>query len=215
MTGNTPNATVIRPQRQPRTLPVIGLVGGIGSGKSLVAAELQRCGGHLISGDHLGHEALRQPDIKASVVERWGHEVLDAEGNVNRRLLGAKVFADPRERAALESIVFPYIEQHIEAEIETAQILPAAKFIVLDAAIMIETGWSQRCDKVVFVDAPRPLRLERLRQRGWSEEEVTRRERAQMSLDEKRRHSDAVLTNAAGPDEVALQVRDLLAAWGI
>jgi dephospho-CoA kinase len=88
------------------------------------------------------------------------------------------------------------------------------RFIVLDAAIMLETGWSRRCDKLIFVDTPRPLRLERLRQhRGWSEEEVDRRERAQMPLIEKQQRADAVVSNAAGPEEVAHQVRELLAAW--
>ncbi len=196
--------------------PVLGVVGGIGSGKSVVAAELQRLGGYLIPADQLGHEALRQPDIRARVVERWGTEVLDDKGQVDRRRLGRRVFAEPGELAALEALVFPYIERRIVEEIEKTRAVPAIKFVVLDAAIMLEAGWSQRCDRIIFVEAPRAVRLARLReQRGWSEEEVTRRERAQMPLEEKRRQADAVIQNAGEPGTVAQQVRELLAAWGL
>jgi dephospho-CoA kinase len=198
-----------------KTIPVIGVVGGIGSGKSLVAAEMQRLGGYLIQGDQLGHEALRQPDIKERVLRRWGPPVLDAQGAIDRRLLGQRVFANPIELTELEAIVFPYIEQHITQEIDRARLQPEIKFVVLDAAIMLESGWAWFCDKIIFVDVPREQRLARLlAQRGWSEEEVNRRERAQMSLQEKRRCADAVVNNAASPEEVAHQVRELLAAWG-
>ena len=87
--------------------PVIGLIGGIGSGKSRVAAEFARRGAVIIAGDQLGHEALRQPEIKARVVDRWGPAALDAAGEIDRRKLGAAVFADPAERKALEAMVQP------------------------------------------------------------------------------------------------------------
>src|SRR6266496_904490 len=93
--------------------PVIGLIGGIGSGKSRVAAEFARRGARVIAGDQLGHEALRQPDVKARIVERWGPGVLDTSGEVERRKVAAIVFADPAELRALEAIVFPWIERRI------------------------------------------------------------------------------------------------------
>jgi dephospho-CoA kinase len=200
--------------RRSALAPVIGLVGGIGSGKSAVAAELQKHGGYLINADQLGHEALRQPDIMARVRARWGHDVFDLQGNVDRRALGRKVFADAQERAALEKIVFPYIEKRIAEQIETGR--GSGCFIVLDAAIMIEAGWARRCDRIIFVDTPRSQRLERLlQQRGWSEEEVSRRERAQMPLAEKRRHADAVIANNDGIEALVQQVHELLVAWGL
>ena len=85
---------------------IVGIVGGIGSGKSLVAGELVKHGGCLIAGDMLGHEALRQPDIKEKVIERWGRDLLEG-GEIQRRRLAQKVFADPKELRALESLVFP------------------------------------------------------------------------------------------------------------
>src|SRR5207302_1443609 len=93
--------------------PVVGLIGGIGSGKSLVAETFRRRGAKLISGDQLGHEALRQPGILAEVVRRWGPGVLEPDGTPSRRRLAAIVFKDPKELHALEALVFPWIERRI------------------------------------------------------------------------------------------------------
>src|SRR5262249_48741446 len=114
---------------------IVGVLGGIGSGKSLVAAELVKNGGYLIKGDALGHEALRQPDIKEKVLRRWGRELLDAEGEIQRRSLAHKVFADPKELRALEGLVFPWIAKRIKEEIAKAQSAATAPLIVLDAAV--------------------------------------------------------------------------------
>jgi dephospho-CoA kinase len=195
----------------PRSKPVLGLIGGIGSGKSFVAAELVRHGGAIVSGDQAGHEALRQPDIKAHVVERWGPGVLNDSGEIDRRKVGAIVFADPVERKALEEMVFPFIERRLREEIEKTRRDPAVRFVVLDAAIMLEAGWNKVCDRVVYVDSPRALRLRRLtEQRGWTEKELEKREQAQMPLDEKRRRADAVIDNSGPPGETARQVEQLL-----
>ena len=90
-------------------LPVVGLIGGIGSGKSVVAEMFRQRGAKVISGDLLGHEALCQPDIRAAIVRRWGAGVLKPDETVCRRRLGEIVFANPQERRALETLVFPWI----------------------------------------------------------------------------------------------------------
>src|SRR5437660_405862 len=95
----------------PHMLPTIGIVGGIGSGKSVVAQAMVKHGGYLIAADQLGHEALKQADIKAKLVERWGDAILDANGDADRKKISAIVFADPGELKALEALVFPFIEQ--------------------------------------------------------------------------------------------------------
>src|SRR5471032_2979316 len=122
-------------------IPTIGIVGGIGSGKSVVADAMQKLGGHLIAADPLGHEALRQPDIKAKLVDRWGKDILDAQGNPDRKKIGHIVFADANELRTLEALVFPFIEKRIIEEIAGARARGDVQFIILDAAIMIETGW--------------------------------------------------------------------------
>jgi dephospho-CoA kinase len=193
------------------TPPVIGIVGGIGSGKSVVAAEFVKQGGYLIAADELGHEALRQPEIKKQVLARWDGAVLKSDGEIDRRRLGQIVFADARELHALEALVFPFIVKRIREEIAHAQARSGVRFIVLDAAIMLETGWHQVCDKIVFVDTPEDVRLERLqRTRGWDAEEVKRREQAQMPLAEKRRHAHAVVDNSGGRERLAAQIDALL-----
>src|SRR5688572_18371029 len=118
--------------------PVIGLLGGIGSGKSAVAAELAKHGGGLINADQFGHEALRQPPIKEQVVARFGSDIIAAGGAIDRKKLGAKVFADVNELRALEAIVFPFIGRRIREEIDPARRRDDVRFIVLDAAVMLE-----------------------------------------------------------------------------
>jgi dephospho-CoA kinase len=197
-------------------IPVIGIVGGIGSGKSVVAQALVQQGGWLISGDQLGHEALRQPDIKAQLVARWGVQVLDPNGEVERKRVAAIVFANPAERRALEAMTHPYIEGHIREKIAQARARSDVRFLVLDAAILLEAGWHKVCDHIIFVDSLRETRLERLKQkRGWSADEVNRRENAQMSLTDKRAHADAVVDNNAGPEDVDARIRELLGGWKI
>src|SRR6516225_7004907 len=139
--------------------PVIGLVGGIGAGKSRVSAALARRGGRVVAGDPVGHEALRQPAIRERIVNRWGPAVLDAAGEIDRGKLGALVFADPGARRELEAIVQPWIGDRLRAEIAKAQADPAVSFVVLDAAVMLEAGWQGACDLLVYVHAPRAVRL--------------------------------------------------------
>jgi dephospho-CoA kinase len=190
---------------------VIGLVGGMGSGKSSVSALLQQRGGYLISADELGHEALRQPEVIERVVGRWGAGVLDEGGNVDRRKLGRIVFSEACELKALEGLVFPYIERRIREEVGKAERLAQARFVVLDAAIMLEAGWADACDSIVFVHVPRSERLRRLgAQRGWTEAELAAREDAQLSVAEKISRADYVLDNSGPPEETAKQIEDLL-----
>ncbi|HYT94945.1 MAG TPA: dephospho-CoA kinase [Gemmataceae bacterium] len=196
--------------------PVIGLIGGIGSGKSRVAAEFARRGARIIAGDQLGHEALRQPDVKARVVERWGPDVLDADGEVNRRKVAAIVFADTAQLRGLEAIVFPWIESRIAEEIARAQQDPAVALILLDAAVLLEAGWNKHCDWIVYVHTPRDTRLARLAsQRGWTAKEVDARANAQLPLTEKVTRADFVVDNSGPLEATARQVDDLLRQWGV
>ncbi len=195
---------------------VVGLIGGIGSGKSRVAAEFARHGGRVVSGDQSGHEALRQPEIRDRVVRRWGAGVLTEDGEVDRRKVAAVVFADPAELRALEEIVFPWIGQDLRRQIELAQADPAVRFVVLDAAVMLEAGWNNVCDRIVYVHVPRAERLRRLAaQRGWAPEEVEARERAQLPLTVKATRADFAIDNSGPPESLAAQVERLLRSCGL
>lgn len=195
--------------------PVIGLVGGIGSGKTAVAAELVKHGGWLINADQFGHEALRQAELKERIVVHFGRDILGAD-QIDRKKLGAKVFVDENELRALEAIVFPFIGDRIREEIDRARRREDALFVVLDAAVMLEAGWNGTCDKLIFVEAPRETRLARVRQqRGWTEADLAAREALQMPLDEKLRRADAVIDNSGASEALANRVAALLRNWGM
>src|SRR5919201_1503322 len=122
--------------------PVIGLIGAIGAGKTTAARCFAARGGVVIDGDALGHEALRRPEIIARLVGRWGERVRKPDGSLDRRAIAKIVCADTTERNALEGLVFPYIGRRCREEIARALSDPAARFVVLDAAVMLEAGWN-------------------------------------------------------------------------
>jgi dephospho-CoA kinase len=193
---------------------LVGLVGGIGSGKSSVAAVLQQYGGRIIDADQLGHQALCQPAIHAAIVQRWGNAVLDDRGAINRRQLAEVVFTHPEERKALEALVHPWIGQAIRAAAEKALHDPSCRFVVLDAAIMLEAGWSKVCDKLIYVQSPPEQRLQRVaRQRGWTAQDMQKRELAQLPLTEKAARADHILENTGSFEELHQQVEELLRCW--
>ena len=195
--------------------PVLGLVGGIGAGKSTVANALARHGGKVVAGDPLGHEALEQPDIRARILEVWGdRDILRADGKVDRKKFGRIVFPSPVERSRLEHLVHPYIELRIRQEIDKAVADPAAKFVVLDAAILLEAGWDGVCDKLIYVDAPRPIRLGRVQQqRKWTDLDLANREAVQMPTEKKKERADVVLDNGGLPEATIAQVDELVKSW--
>jgi dephospho-CoA kinase len=197
----------------PPQKPIVGLIGGMGSGKSRVAQAFARHGGFLVAGDLLGHEALAQPDILARIAQRWGDRALAEDGKVDRKKLGKIVFASPVERANLELLVFPYIEKRIREELAVAQ-ASAAPFVVLDAAIMLEAGWNKECAWIVYVDAPREARLQRLAaQRNWNADDLANREYAQLPLAVKASRADVAVDNSGTLEDTQKQVDTLIQQW--
>jgi dephospho-CoA kinase len=199
---------------------VLGIVGGIGAGKSTVAAEFESCGQNrcrVIAGDPIGHDALEFPEIKARIKDVWGNRgILREDGTIDRKKLGAIVFPSPVERSRLEHLVHPYIGRRIREAIDEARRDPDVNFVILDAAIMLEAGWDEVCDKIVYVDAPRSLRLQRVQaKRGWSEEDLANREAVQMPPDKKRERADAIVDNSGSPDLVRDQVLHLVRVWNL
>lgn len=197
-------------------VPVIGLIGGIGSGKSAVADWVsQRRRVIRIDGDLEGHRALQQTEIKNKLKERFGNEILDSSGQVDRAILAGKVFGPLPEheqaRTDLENIVHPEIEKAIRKQIEIANQSKSTEAILLDAAILLEAGWEKSCDAVVFIDTPESERVRRVREnRGWDAEELHKREANQYPLDLKRQRADFIISNSASIEEAGMQLEQII-----
>jgi len=186
-------------------MPILGLIGGVASGKSYMADLFARRGAAVIDADRLGHEALADPEVKRRLRELWGQRVFCADGSVSRPAVAALVFGDDAEaaqrRGQLEAMSHPVIRRLIQERIAEIYREDPQRLIVLDAAVMLESGWSALCDKLAFVDAPHDLRLRRTRSRGWTEADFRAREASQLPLAQKRAAANYVIPS--GEDDHA------------
>lgn len=199
-----------------RSVPIIGLAGGIGSGKSTLARGLAgRRNVVVIDGDAAGHEVLKEAEIKNAIRRRFGEAVFDASGEVDRRALADLVFgasADQRRnRADLEQIVHPAIREKFRETIAQAEASQEIEAVIVDAAVLIEAGWDDLCDAVVFVDASEEMRRRRVAEgRGWSEEQMKTREASQLPLEQKRQAARYVIENNGPPADAAARLETIL-----
>jgi dephospho-CoA kinase len=188
--------------------PVIGILGGVGAGKSTVAREFAALGCRLIDADAIGHELLRQENVRGQVLARWGQAVADDDGQVDRKALASVVFADPGELAALNAILHPAIRRAMAEQIAQALADPAAAGAVVDAAVLLEAGWDDLCTDLVFVAVGDSQRAQRVAdQRGWERAEWQRREKSQISLDKKAERCNYVIDNRSSGPRLREQVR--------
>lgn len=186
----------------------IGLTGGIGCGKTAAAAAFGRHGFRVISADRLAHEVLLAPKVLRAIQERWGDEVLLENGLPDRRFIAARVFAHPADRAWLESIIHPAVQQAWQSAIADG----SSDWLV-EIPLLFEKGWEGRFDHTVCLSATRAHQLERVRERGWTEAELTAREAAQMPLAEKERRAGHVLRNDGSLADLDTAVGKLVAQW--
>ena len=234
----------------------MGVIGGIGSGKSSVARRLQSLRPiAVIDADQFGHQVLNLPHVQERILSRFGPTVFEnpieskqaaflsgtalAAGNeqptdqlspaasavplscleptsqISRAALGRVVFgsdtAAQDARRDLESIVHPEIRTLIERQISELRRQANVEAIVLDAAVLLEAGWNNLCDVVVFIDTPQADRIARVQAgRGWSAAELAQREASQWPLPRKRAAADAVLDNSNSVDDAAKKLNELL-----
>jgi dephospho-CoA kinase len=203
------------PTPWPAALPVwnmkvIGVVGGIAAGKSTVSDGLRSLGAAVLDADRAGHETLLEPEVMAAARARWGERVFAADGRIDRRKVAEIVFAPPphgpAELAFWESVTHPRIGRRLGEQIAALKQRPEVAAAVLDAAVLFKAGWESACDAILFVDAPREIRLARARQRGWSEAEFDTREAAQGSLAGRRNRADVIIDNSQTPEHTQQQV---------
>ena len=184
---------------------VIGLTGSIGTGKSEAARQLEALGASIISADQVGHEAYT-PNTEAweHVVSAFGDEILQDDGEIDRRKLGTIVFSDPGQLERLNQIMHPRMAQMVADKIEVLR-GQGVEVVVVEAALLFEAGWDSLVEEVWTTDSPEQAVIERLKVRnGMSEEEVRKRMSSQMGRTERLDRSDYVIENSG--DMVALGV---------
>ncbi|MFZ4515724.1 MAG: dephospho-CoA kinase [Acidimicrobiia bacterium] len=171
---------------------LIGLTGGIGSGKSTVAAALARCGAVVVDTDRIARDVVAPGTLGLqAVVHRFGDAVVDPDGALDRTVLAAIVFADANARRDLEAIVHPLVGDEVARQVGNA---PAGSIIVVDVPLLVETD-RRTYDAVVVVEAPLAQRLERLETRGTSRADAQGRIAAQATDEQRRAVADHVLIN--------------------
>lgn len=189
-------------------MKLLGIIGGIGSGKSTASELFRQLGGAVISADDIGHQVLLLPDVKIAVQERWGSAVFGEGGEIDRRKLAAFVFADKKELTYLKSLTHPLIAEEVHRQ-RNEQERNGTQFCLLDAPLLLESGWDHMVDMIIFVSASAEARWNRVKSRGWSETEWRQRESAQLPVEEKARRSHIVLDNSGDTDHLRTQVEAL------
>jgi dephospho-CoA kinase len=194
---------------------IIGIVGGIASGKSEVANLLVQHGAARINADELGHSLLTTDEkIKDEVVRLFGESILDQSQQIDRKRIASQVFGnDERSKALLdqlEAILHPAIRRLAEERLARLHKQSDVSLIVLDAPLLIEAGWSAMCDEIVFVDTPLERRQELAALRGWSADELVKREAAQLALSEKRAASTRVIVNEGDLADLRRKIKTLV-----
>jgi dephospho-CoA kinase len=193
-------------------IPVIGLTGGIGAGKSTVTQMLEELGAAVIDADKVGHE-IYLPDLPAwrEIVDTFGAEVLNADRAINRQALGKIVFANPQALHTLNRIVHPKMFDRMLELIAELRARGSMKAIVVEAAVLIEANWMPLVDQVWVVVASEAVVVERLaRQRHLTPEQVRTRIAAQLANDERLQYAHVVIRNDGSLDEVRDAVQQ---AW--
>jgi dephospho-CoA kinase len=189
---------------------VIGLTGGIGTGKSEVSRILKELGAEVIDADRVGHEAYSaHTAIWCEVVDTFGERVLGPAGEIDRKQLGAIVFSDPEALGRLNAIMHPRMADIIREKIGRLR-EQGASLVVVEAALLIEAGWEPLVEEIWVTSTTEEQVEERLRHRnGLSEEQIRSRVRAQMPFEERSRHAQVVVENSGSLEELREEVESL------
>jgi dephospho-CoA kinase len=191
--------------------PVIGITGGIGSGKSFIARLFGEMGCCVIHADDQVRQAYDDPEIRGALEKWWGPAIFKPDGSIDRQEIARRIFSDGVERERLERLLHPWIAEQRDRIMRESCANPRILAFVWDTPLLFETGLERNCDAVVFVDAPEDMRHLRVKNtRGWDDSEIIRREKLQWGLDKKRKMSHYVVVNTADAASCRSQVREIL-----
>lgn len=191
-------------------MKVIGLTGGIGSGKSTVSRFLAELGAVVIDADRVGHEAFKAgTGLWREVVAAFGKQVLAPGGDIDRKKLGEMVFDDPDSLARLNRIMHPRMYDTVKAQIEEYR-RQGVDVVVLEVILLIEAGWTSLVDEVWVTVAPEDAVVEHLKQqRGLNEAQIRARINSQLPVEERVKHADVVIRNDGSLAELRDRVEEL------
>jgi dephospho-CoA kinase len=200
--------------------PIIGILGGICSGKSTVAAEFARLGCKVIDADKIANNLLDKKDIKDRIAILFGESVLDSTEKIDTGKLAKLVFADADKLSSLNEIIHPFVLERVEQLIKQYNRENQVKAIVLDMPLLVEVGWAKRCDKLIFVECKQELRVNRAKKSGiFDENQLKIRENFQISLDKKVAIADNSIDNNSCFSALAKQVAEIFSCimdnWGL
>jgi dephospho-CoA kinase len=192
---------------------LVGLTGGIGSGKSLAAKFFAEKGAHIIDSDQLSRELVcpGHPALK-EIVDVFGEFILDPSGNLDREALAKIIFEDTEKKSALEAILHPkIIVREQEIYLNTSASNPSA-IVIVDAALLIESGNYMNVDKVIVVQSREEQQVQRILSRGsQSYDQAISRIKNQMSFEEKSKYADYILDNQSQPEGLRINVQEIYA----
>ena len=192
-------------------LLILGLTGGIGSGKSTVAKMLMDMGALRLDGDSLAHQAMESSEIQQKLRETFGEKIFNSSGHLDRPALGEIVFSreDGSELKKLTSLIHPEVREKIHHQL---QIWSQGTFqvVILDIPLLLESPLRELCQVILFVDTPYEKRLERVcKNRGWEEEELKKRESFQMDLQKKKDLSNYCVKNRGDLEGLKEQIQQI------
>ena len=189
--------------------PIIGIMGGIGSGKSTVAAEFEKLGAKVINADKIAHDLLEEKDTRDMVISLIGENIVDLQGNIDRKKIAEIVFKNSELLFKLNSIIHPGVLQKTEELIEQYNQDNQCKAIILDMPLLVEVGWDKRCDRLIFVDCDEKTRKNRLKSKFTEKNHIKNRENFQISLDKKQSIADNTVNNNSDFSTLVRQIAEI------
>jgi len=188
---------------------VIGITGGMGAGKTTFAKAMAKCGAHLLDVDTLAHGLVdSSPEIKSAIKSTFGPQFFDEQDRLNREKLGALVFSDPSLLNALNEIIWPSLTQLIQDRVREFSCSRVP--LVLDMAVLYETGCHTLCDYVIAIDAPMEMRVERLmHSRNWTKEEAEKRIQSQKRILENIQKADQIIWNVGSLEALEQKAKEI------
>ena len=186
---------------------IVGFLGGIGSGKSTAARIMRSLGADCVCADKMALALLEKERYKKAIIEEFGREILDGKGKIDKKKLAAMAFSTERNLKKLNSILHPPVVSGIVQRIGRT---PPGRVFVIDAPLLFETGMQALCDFLFFIESKKNRRLARIaNERGWSKDDIQRRQRFQMPLRRKRKVADLVISNDGDLKTFEKQVKEI------